>query len=120
MKGNRQLVVPTRDGAGKRRPRQRLLLRLRFSRYLRQMAAAGSGLALLSVMVVSPVVAAPASAVGTAWYAYAGGRRHRDAVGVPPDNHPFAAVHPGRSVGGGRRRRHCLPGHPGRERDGRG
>lgn len=43
------------------------------------MAAAGSALTLLSVMVLSAVVAPPASAVGTAWYAYAAG----GATGTP-------------------------------------
>ena len=76
-KGNSQ-VVPARDGAGTPR-RGRALVTPRFSRYLRQMAAAGSGLALLSVMVLSPVFAPPASAVGTAWYAYAAGA----ATGTP-------------------------------------
>ena len=71
VKGNRQLV-PTRDGAGKPRP-GRDSVNPRFSRYLRLLAATGSGLVLLSVMVVSPIVVAPASAVSTAWYAYAGG-----------------------------------------------
>jgi len=51
----------------------------RFSRCLRQVAAAGSGLALLAVTALSPVGAAPASAAGTAWYAYAGG----GAAGTP-------------------------------------
>jgi hypothetical protein len=44
-----------------------------------RVAAAASGLALLSVMTLSPVVATPASAVGTAWYAYAQG----GATGTP-------------------------------------
>ncbi len=76
-KGNSQ-VVPARNGAGA--PwRGRALVAPRFSRYLRQMAAAGSGLAILSVMVLSPVAAAPASAVSTAWYAYVAGA----ATGTP-------------------------------------
>jgi Bacterial Ig domain len=45
----------------------------RFSRCLRQVAAVASGIALLSVMVLSPVAATSAGALGTAWYAYADG-----------------------------------------------
>ncbi len=77
MKGNGQ-VVPAGNGAGKS-GRGRARVAPRFSTYLRRMAAAGSGLALLSVMVLSPVAAPPASAAGTAWYAYAAG----DATGTP-------------------------------------
>ena len=51
----------------------------RFSRCLRQVAAAGSGLLLLSMMALSPVATARASASGAAWYAYAGG----GATGTP-------------------------------------
>jgi hypothetical protein len=61
VKGNRQLV-PALDGSGKPRP-GRDSVNPRFSRYLKLLADAGSGLALLSVMVVSPIVVAPASAV---------------------------------------------------------
>ena len=60
VKGNCQ-VVPAGNGGGKP-GRGRGLLGPRFSRRLRQLAAAGSGLALLSMMVLSPVVVTPASA----------------------------------------------------------
>ena len=71
-------VVPAGSGTGKPR-RGRAPFTPRFSRCLRQVAAAASGLVLLTVMALSPVVAAPASAIGTAWYAYAGG----GATGTP-------------------------------------
>ncbi len=77
MRGNSQ-VMPAVNGASTS-GRGRGFVGPRFSRCLRQAAAAGSGLALLSVMVLSPVVAAPASAAGTTWYAYADG----GATGTP-------------------------------------
>ena len=77
MKGNCQ-VVPAGNGGGNS-GRGRGLPGPRFSRRFRHLAAAGSGLALISMMVLSPVVVTGASASGAAWYAYAGG----GATGTP-------------------------------------
>ena len=115
MKGDCQ-VVPAGNG-GNKSGRGRGFPRPRFSRRLRHVAAAGSGLALISMMVLSPVVAAPASASGAAWYAYAGG----GATGTPSTCPQTATTSDqctlAEALGGGGRR-HCLPGHPGRHRDG--
>ncbi len=77
MNGNGQ-VVPASSRASQL-GRGRGIVTPRVSRCLRRVAAAGSGLVLLSVMALSPVVAAPASAAGATWYAYAGG----GATGTP-------------------------------------
>lgn len=71
LNGKGQVVAA--GGRASKSGRGRGLAAPRFSRCLRRVAAGGGGLALLSLMVLSPLVAAPASAVGTAWYAYADG-----------------------------------------------
>ncbi len=77
MNGNGQ-IVPASNRASQL-GRGRGIVTPRLSRCLRQVAVAGSGLVLLSVMALSPVGAAPASAAGATWYAYAGG----GATGTP-------------------------------------
>ncbi len=83
MNGKGQSARANSGAAG--RGRGNYFVALHFSRCLRRAAAAGSGLALLSMMTLTPLVASPASASGTApasgtaWYAYANG----SATGTP-------------------------------------